>query len=155
MRYAAASIVFALAASAWAQTPPAQPAQPPAEVKQEAPKAAPQKPAVAIVKMAVGHAVQEREIVGEAASFDASVGRLYCWTKVKAETVPAGIKHVWYLGGKKVAEVPLAVKARSVRTWSSKSIAPGAWKVEAQAEGGEVLQSAEFAVTAEAAQPKK
>lgn len=100
-----------------------------------------------IVKMAVGTAIDSRNLEGEAQTFDASVPRLYCWTQVTADTVPATLKHVWSLDGKSVAEVSLPITYATMRTWSSKTPAPGNWKVDAVDETGAVLSSVSFTVT--------
>ncbi len=101
---------------------------------------------VQIEKIAVGTGVQDRELVGQATEFSASLGRVYCWTKVTAQNVPTSVKHVWYLDGKKSAEVTLNVKYPRTRTWSNKAVGPGLWKVEVLDESGSVLSSVEFKV---------
>ena len=127
-------LVLGLANAAWAQAPaPQTPAQP-------------SQKAVTVEGMAIGTAIQDKELLGEAASFDASIGKVYCWTPVRAKIVPTAIKHVWYLDGEKVAEVPLDIHYPRTRTWSNKNIGPGQWKVEAVDAAGEVLRSVEFTV---------
>ena len=69
-----------------------------------------------------------------------------------ADQAPTTVKHVWTADGKKEAEVSLDVKYPAVRTWSSKSVWPGSWKVEAVDEKGTVLASKEFTVAKEPAQ---
>ncbi|HVO33904.1 MAG TPA: DUF2914 domain-containing protein [Elusimicrobiota bacterium] len=101
---------------------------------------------VQVDKLIVGTAVENHEISGAATEFPASVERLYCWSKVTASNVPTTVKHVWYADGKKEAEVSLDVKYSSTRTWSSKSVWPGSWKVEAQDAAGDLLASMEFTV---------
>src|SRR5437660_8841993 len=59
-----------------------------------------------VEKIALGTGVEARELVGEATEFDASVGRIYCWTRITSQNVPTTIKHVWYADGEKAAEVP-------------------------------------------------
>jgi hypothetical protein len=68
------------------------------------------------------------------------------WTKVTAKTVPATIKHVWYLGDRKVFERSLDLKFASTRTWSNKSIESGSWKVDVTDDAGVVLSSVSFTV---------
>lgn len=99
-----------------------------------------------VEKIVVATGVEDREPVGEASEFDASVGRVYCWTKVLAHEVPDEIRHVWLLEGEKVAEVPLQIKFPSTRTWSYKTITAGNWKVEVMDSGGTVISSIEFTV---------
>lgn len=90
--------------------------------------------------------VADREPVGEAAEFEASVGTVYCWTKISAASVPATIKHVWYMGDKQVFEKALDIKFPSVRTWSSKSVKSGTWRVDVTDDAGKVLSSVSFTV---------
>lgn len=105
----------------------------------------PQGPSVE--KMAICTGVEAMEPVGEGKEFDSSVGRLYCWTKIAAKNLPYSVKHVWYLDGKKTGEVSLAVKSNPFRTWSSKSVVPGNWKVEVLCgETGKILAAADFSV---------
>ena len=108
---------------------------------------------VKVEKMAVGAAIDNKEISGEAAQFPGSTARVYCWTKVTADQVPATIKHVWSADGKKEAEVSLNVKYPASRTWSSKNVWLGSWKVDAVDEQGTVLSSKEFTVAKEPAPP--
>ena len=91
-------------------------------------------------------AVQNLAPVGENKEFDASAGSVSFWTEISAATVPATIRHVWYLGGKKVFELPLDLKFNTTRTWSMKSVKTGRWKVEVTDESGAVLSSIEFTV---------
>ena len=116
---------------------------------------APKEPAEApkpyhVEKIALGTGVEARELVGEATEFDASVGRIYCWTRITSQNVPTTIKHVWYADGEQVAEVPLTINYPSVRTWSSKAISAGKWRVEVVSETGDVLASTDFTVKAQA-----
>ena len=99
-----------------------------------------------VEKIVVATSVENREPVGENTEFEASVGTVYCWTKITASTTPATIKHVWYLDDKKVFEIPLELKYASTRTWSSKSVQTGKWKVEVTDDSGTVLSSLTFTV---------
>src|SRR5207248_1211378 len=99
-----------------------------------------------VEKIALGTGVEARDLVGEATEFDVSVGRIYCWTKIISQNVPTTIKHVWYADGEQVAEVPLNINYPSVRTWSSKAISAGKWRVEVVSESGDVLASTDFTV---------
>lgn len=104
---------------------------------------------IKVEKIAVGSAIDNKEISGEAAQFAASVGRVYCWTKVTTDQTPVTIKHVWSADGKQEAEVPLDIKYDSMRTWSSKTVWPGSWKVDVVDDKGSVLSSKEFTVSKE------
>jgi hypothetical protein len=100
----------------------------------------------AVEKIVIATSVDNHEPVGENKEFEASVGTVYCWTKVTAKTVPATIKHVWYLGDKKVFEQSLDLKFASTRTWSNKSVKSGSWKVDVTDDAGTVLSSVNFTV---------
>ncbi len=132
------------------QAAPSAPVAPPAPTT---PAAAPAAANITVEKIAIGTSVENKEISGEAAQFDGSVTRVYCWTKVSTDQTPATLKHVWSADGKKEAEVPLEIKYPAARTWSSKSVWPGSWKVEATDDQGKVLASKEFTVTKEIAEP--
>ena len=99
-----------------------------------------------VEKIVVATSVDNREPVGENTEFAASAGTLYCWTKISASTTPATIKHIWYLGDKKVFEQSLDLKFVSTRTWSSKAVTAGSWKVDVTDETGAVLSSVTFTV---------
>jgi len=152
------SVLMVAAAAAWsfAQTPQAPAGNGNAPVAVPAP--APQTPAAAqpaavvvkVEKLVVATGVENREATGAAASFGADVGLVYCWTKLSVDTPPAKIKYVWSMGGQKVSEYAMEIKAAG-RWWASKKVTPGSWKVEVLSENGEALGSADFTVTAEAA----
>jgi hypothetical protein len=101
---------------------------------------------IKVEKIVAATSVDNHEAVGENKEFDASVGTVYCWTKVTAKTVPATIKHVWYFGDKKVFEQSLDLKFASTRTWSSKSVKSGSWKIDVTDDAGAVLSSVSFTV---------
>jgi hypothetical protein len=101
---------------------------------------------LSVEKAVVATSVENHEPVGEATEFEASVGKVYCWTKVVAETVPTKIKHVWYVDDKQVSEIPLDVNYPSTRTWSTKTIWAGSWRVDVTDEAGNVLTSVNFTV---------
>ena len=99
-----------------------------------------------VEKIVMATSVDNHEPVGENTEFAASAGNLYCWTKITASTTPATIKHVWYFSDKKVFEQSLDIKFTSTRTWSSKSVKAGSWKVDVTDEAGAVLSSVAFTV---------
>lgn len=102
--------------------------------------------AVTVEKIVIGTGVEAREPLGEAAEFMSSVGRVYCWNKVKSETVPVSIKHVWYADGKMINDVTLNINVSPSRTWSYKTVWPAAWKVEVVDDAGTVIETSEFVV---------
>ena len=128
--------VLSLGGTAVAQAP---------EKQAEAPKL------VQVEKIALGTGLESRELVGEATEFDVSAGRIYCWTKITSENVPTTIKHVWYADAETAAEVPLNIKYPTTRTWSSKAIWAGKWRVDVVSETGDVLASTDFTVKAQPA----
>lgn len=99
-----------------------------------------------VEKAVAATGVEDREPVGEATEFEASVGKVYCWSKIAAETVPTTIKHVWYHGEQKVFEMDLDIKYPSTRTWTAKTIQPGDWRVDITDQAGTVLDSVSFTV---------
>lgn len=99
-----------------------------------------------VEKIAVGTAIDNKELSGTGTDFQTSINRVYCWTRITATNPPVQIKHIWYADGKKEAEIPLDIKYASVRTWSNKAVWPGQWRVDVTTDSGEVLSSMEFKV---------
>ncbi len=108
---------------------------------------------VQVERLALGTAVENRDIVGEAASFDAAVERVYAWTLVSAPSVPATIRHVWYEGDIQRADVPLMINYPRTRTWSYKTVTPGRWRLDVVGKDGVVVTSASFTVGQEVPAP--
>ncbi len=106
----------------------------------------PQNKSITVEKIVVATTVADNEPSGEGKEFPVSVGNLYCWTKIDAQSVPTTIKHKWYRGDQQVFEYSLDLKWASTRTWSRKSVTPGKWRVEVTDEGGAVLSSVDFVV---------
>ena len=82
-------------------------------------------------------------------SFAATVGQLYCFTKITGAQSPTQVTHVWFFDGNERARVDLGVKSSSWRTYSSKIIQPheiGKWRVEVEDFAGNVLKTLEFEV---------
>jgi Protein of unknown function (DUF2914) len=99
-----------------------------------------------VEKAVAATGVEEHEPAGEATEFDASAGKVYCWSKILADTPPATIKHVWYVDDQQVFEITLDIKYPSTRTWSVKTIWAGTWRVEITDEAGKVLSVVGFTV---------
>ena len=94
--------------------------------------------------------VVNRQPVDVGTSFESSVGKLYCLTKIIGSAGPTEITHVWYFGNTERARVDLDVNSATWRTYSSKIIQPheiGAWHVDVLGPGGELLQTFEFTIT--------
>ncbi|MBK8870065.1 MAG: DUF2914 domain-containing protein [Elusimicrobia bacterium] len=103
---------------------------------------------IEVVTSALGSGVdrETRTVQGEATSFDPSV-EVHYLTRVKSETVPTTINHVYSVDGSEVASVPLAVKGSPWTTWSRKTVWPGEWKVELKDESGAVIETKNFSVS--------
>ena len=100
------------------------------------------------VEASIGTAVQDRALQGAAESFPASVGTVYCYTKIGKTHSGDSVEHVWYHGDQEVGRVKLNIGASPWRTWSSKVVPPeatGDWRVDVVREG-KVLKSVSFKV---------
>ena len=94
--------------------------------------------------------VINRQPVDVGTSFEASVGKLYCLTKIIGASGPTEITHVWYFGNTERARVSLDVNSASWRTCSSKIIQAheiGAWHVDVLGPADELLQTFDFTIT--------
>lgn len=94
--------------------------------------------------------VVDREPVDAAVSFAASVGTLYCFTKITGAQEATQITHVWYFGAEERARVDLDVNSATWRTWSSKIIQThevGSWRVDVLDSAGTVLKELKFEIT--------
>ena len=94
--------------------------------------------------------VVDREPIDAGISFAASVGRLYCFTKISGAQSPTQIAHVWYHGSDERARIDLDVRSDSWRTWSSKIIQAhevGSWRVDVIDSAGTVLKELQFEIT--------
>ena len=107
-------------------------------------------PSLEVAVAAISQDVVDREPVDAGVSFSASVGTLYCFTKITGAQDPTMVTHVWYFGATERARVELDIKAASWRTWSSKIIQAheiGTWRVDVLDEGGTVLKELQFEIT--------
>ena len=94
--------------------------------------------------------VVDHEPVDAGISFPASVGKLYCFTKITGAQSPTTITHVWYFGSTERARVDLDVSSASWRTYSSKIIQAheiGSWRVDVLDSAGTVLKELQFEIT--------
>jgi len=104
---------------------------------------------VEVVDMKFAEKVVNKEPVNVSNKFPANIGKVYCWTKIKAFEVPTYIVHQWYYKGKLMASVKLDIKSPIFRTWSSKRIIPqwkGTWRVVVKDSNGSVVASKEFLI---------
>ena len=112
--------------------------------------AAPSEPSsVYVESSAVCRTVENRECIGEATTFPAAMGRLYCHSTILGAKKEAVIHHVWYWEDTQVADVPLFVRTPRFRTYSSKKILPnqkGEWRVEIIGTNGNIIGRNYFTV---------
>ena len=107
-------------------------------------------PTLEVAVAAICQDVVDREPVDAGVSFPASVGTLYCFTKITGAQNPTKISHVWYFGATERARVELDVNSDNWRTWSSKIIQAneiGSWRVDVLNEAGTVLKELQFEIT--------
>lgn len=105
--------------------------------------------AVTVEQIDICTAIENRIPVGADTAFAANVGQLYCFTKLNSAQDTTVIKHVWFYNNRQMAEVDLTMKAKSWRTWSSKTIAPewkGDWQVEIQNAAGDIIDKKSFII---------
>lgn len=143
-----AAVVMLLSGQLAAQTQEPAPSQE-ATPAQEATTA--QEPSSLQVEVGtVSRDVIDRAAVEAGSSFPASLGKLFCFTKITGALEPTHVTHVWYFDGTERARVELEVNSASWRTYSSKNIENhevGAWRVEVVDSAGNVLQTLNFEVT--------
>ncbi len=106
--------------------------------------------AVEVAEAVICRDVVDREPIDVGDSFEVTVGKLFCFTKIVGAQEEIEIAHVWYYGDVERARVNLSVRAASWRTWSSKIIQPheiGDWHVDIIGPDDEVLETVEFEIT--------
>lgn len=99
-------------------------------------------------ELKIGADVQDREVVGEAASFGPDTETVVAWSRISGANMPTEITHVWKRNGEEVASVPLKIQSVSYRTYSRKTVAglPGNWTVEVRDSAGNVIATKHFTV---------
>ncbi|HTN44044.1 MAG TPA: DUF2914 domain-containing protein [Nitrospiria bacterium] len=106
-------------------------------------------PPITVEEAMIASRVENLTPVSPDVAFDASVGKLYCFTRIKSDRPPTLIKHLWFQGDRMVMEVTLPIKSASWRTYSTKTILPsatGPWKVDVTSEDGTVLKTLTFTI---------
>ncbi len=99
--------------------------------------------------VAIGTDVYDRVPAGVSSNFDASVGKLYAFTRIVGADGDTRVYHKWYHGDVLVADVPLSVRSGDWRTWSTKNVQSnwtGDWRVVVVSEDGSILGMVKFAV---------
>jgi hypothetical protein len=105
---------------------------------------------IQVESSAIGEDVVNREVVSQGDSFSASVGKLYCFSKIANLENYTEVVHAWYYGSEQRARVTLNVNPPAWRTYSSKIIQAheiGAWRVEILDQDGNLLETVRFQVT--------
>jgi hypothetical protein len=104
-------------------------------------------PLAPAAELMIGTGIENRELVGPGETFQLSVGKLFCFSRV-SNAAGSEIEHVWYKGDAEVARVKLTVGGSPWRTHSSKNLGEdgaGDWRCEV-VHNGNVIQSARFTV---------
>jgi hypothetical protein len=105
--------------------------------------------ALAIGEAVVATGVENLKPVGPGDAFPRTVGRLYCFTRIKGAAQNTTIKHLWFKGDTLVMEITLPIQSADWRTYSIKTITPasaGSWRVDITTESGTVLRSVPFTI---------
>jgi hypothetical protein len=103
-----------------------------------------------VTRAVTGSGVEDRVVVGESDTFPEGTEVVF-WTMVEGGASGDSIDHVWIREGEEVVTVGLAVGSARWRTWSRKTLYPGAagaWSVEARDREGNVLATVSFTCTA-------
>jgi len=94
--------------------------------------------------------VIDLEPVEPDSSFDAYIGKLFCFTKiVNVAAPPTQIYHAWFYENAEIARVPLEIGGVQWRTYSSKTIPSsmvGNWQVLILGPDENIIESIEFIV---------
>ena len=103
-----------------------------------------------VANSAICEKIVNRETVNEGRSFSASVGKLYCFSKIANIDSYTEVVHAWYYGNTERARITLNVNPPAWRTYSSKIIQAheiGSWRVEILDASGNLLNTVHFEVT--------
>ena len=106
-------------------------------------------PTIDVDRAVVATAVEDREPIGVAETFPATVGELVFYTTLSGDFGPTTVEHVWLREGEEKARVSLDVTGPRFRTWSTKKIPAewaGAWTVRLLDPAGNELTSVDFTV---------
>lgn len=104
---------------------------------------------LSVQEMLVVTEVETLKPIGVAESFPATVGKLFCFTKITGARTGTLVRHLWFYGDRLMSEVSLPVKRINWRTYSSQTIRPkwtGSWRVDVTSEDGTLLKSVGFTI---------
>jgi hypothetical protein len=102
-----------------------------------------------IVEAVICREVADHKPVDPGTDFLSTVGKLFCFTKVRGAKTETHITHVWYYGNTERFRIILPVKSASWRTYSIKNIRPnetGAWHVDILDSAGNRLEVLNFLI---------
>ena len=103
-----------------------------------------------IIEAAACSSVKDRTPQGPGDSFEWSMDRIFIWTSIQGERLPASIRHIYYFKGEKVNDILLNIRSSPWRTWSYKTLSNkryiGPWRVDIASIDGKLLQSINFEV---------
>lgn len=121
----------------------------PAPATEAAPEMMQSEPALTIERMVIAENIVDKEPVGAAETFPASIDKVYCFIEAKDIKEDTTLSFVWYFQGNQMAKVDMNIhKGDRWRTYSSKRLGglKGEWKVEIQDQNEVILKIAEFQV---------
>ncbi len=102
-----------------------------------------------IAQLAVGTGIKDRELIGMAESFPASIERIYCFLRVYEVAEDTEVTLVWYHGQNELLKTILPLqKGARWRTFAYKNIhgQKGEWKVEVRDSTGKPLKEVKFKI---------
>jgi cytoskeletal protein RodZ len=103
-----------------------------------------------IIEAAACSSVKDRTPQGPGDCFEWSMDRIFIWTRIQSETLPASIRHIYYFKGEKVSDILLNIRSSPWRTWSYKTLSNkryiGPWRVDIASIDGKLLQSINFEI---------
>ena len=108
-----------------------------------------EEPTFTAAEAVVATGIENLTPVGISDTFPITVGKLYCFTRIKGARQDTTIKHLWFHGDRMVMEITLPIQSLNWRTYSTKTITPsssGSWRVDITTENGTVLQSVPFTI---------
>lgn len=137
-----------------AETPKALAKEPELSVAQQSPPTAPAPPLnhIRIAGSQACVSVQARQCRGAQENFTIREhAKPYVWMLVYSKSLPYVLRHVYYHEGRQYVQVPLAIKHKRMRTWSTITLRGlahvGSWRVDIEAADGTVLDQVEFQVS--------
>ena len=105
---------------------------------------------IAVSQFDFATAIENRGPVGIDSTFSATVGTVYCFTRIEGIADTTQITHEWYYKDEQKAQVDLTVATDNWRTWSSKTIPEewvGPWRVMVLDQNGKVLAAKTFTIS--------